>query len=148
MTRPVLVPFRAEHLLGFLDRDTGIRQELRFAMEKERRGPAFTATVDGRVIGCAGVMILWPGVGMAWVVLADEAAAYRIWLTRTVRAILSDIIRSLGLHRVEAVVLADSPRNLRWIRALGFRPENDIAQAYTHDQRDVVRFERVMGGMA
>ena len=146
--RPTLIPFRAAHLETLTDRDTGGHQARRFAVEKEQRGPAFTALVGADILACAGVMVVWPGVGFAWVVLGTDAPRYRLWLTRTIRAVLADITRSLGLHRVEAVVLADSPRNLRWIRALGFRPENDIAQAYTQDQRDVVRFERVQGDAA
>jgi len=143
LTTPTLHPFHAEDLLACQDRDTRDPQAWSLAREKERRGPAYTARVGDTVIACAGVMVVWPGVGMAWVVLTDEAVPFRVWVTRTIRAVLRDVVRALALHRVEAVVLADSPRNLRWIRALGFRPENDIAQAYTQDRRDVVRMERV-----
>jgi len=114
-----------------------------YAIEREMKGPAFTAMVGEQVLGCAGIMVSWKGMGTAWVVLSDDAATHGVWITRMVRAFMGDIIKSLELRRVEAVVLADSPRNLRWIRYLGFTPENSIAQMYTQDGRDVVRFELI-----
>jgi len=143
MTKPMLISFKAEHMLAFLDRDSSVLEEMRFAMQKERGGPAFTATLDGKVIGCAGIIKMWPGVGYAWVVFGKDIECYSIWFTRTIRAILRDIVRALELHRVEAVVYRDNKRNLRWIQSLGFRQENYFATKYTQDKRDVVRFEYI-----
>ena len=138
---PTLIPFKAEHLLSFVDKNTDILQEMRHAVEKERRGPAFTAIVDGRVIGCGGVMVMWPGVGAAWVSVDKDITRYGIWLTRNVKAALRDIVKGLGLHRVEAVALSHS----RWLKIVGFHKETDIAQAYTQDKLDVVRYAFIVG---
>ena len=116
---------------------------MRLGIANERGGPAFTAVHDGRIIGCAGINIIWPGVGAAWVAFGKEIEPHGLWATRTVRAILRDSVRSFNLHRIEAVVDADSSRDIRWIWLLGFRKENDIAQMYTSDKRDVVRFELI-----
>lgn len=128
-------------MLAFVNRDTNILQEMRFATTRERTGPAFTAVIDDKIIGCGGVMIMWAGVGHAWVAFSKDIEPYPVWFTRTIRCALSDIIRGCKLHRVEAVVLAD--QGTRWLQSLGFRVENDIAQAYTEDKRDVVRMEFV-----
>ena len=143
MTRPYLVPFKAEHMLEFVNRDTNTRAEFAYALTRERGGPAFTARVGEDILGCAGVILQWPGVGYVWVALDKRAAQYGVWITRTVRHILNDVIRIFNLHRVEAVVLSDDLTNLRWIQTLGFKIENDIAQMYTTDKRDVVRFELI-----
>lgn len=139
MTRPSLVPFRAEHMLTFVNRDTDVLQEMRFAVEKERGGPAFTALVDNKIIGCGGIVLMWGGVGAAWVAVSKDIEPYKVWMTRTVRRSLRDIVRALNLHRVEAVVLTDG--DSRWIQAVGFHLENDVAKKYTQDKRDVMRFE-------
>lgn len=145
MTRPLLVPFKAEHMLTFVSRDTDILQEMRFAVARECGGPAFTALVGDRVIGCGGIVVMWPGVGMAWVSVSKDIERHGVWLTRTVKGALRDIVRSLNLHRVEAVVLCNGDH--RWLQAVGFKLENDMARAYTQDKRDVVRFEYIQEGV-
>jgi len=139
--KPYLVPFRADHMLSFVNRDSSILEEMRVATRKEVGGPAFTAIFDGNIIGCAGVMLLWPGVGEAWVAFDKNVEKHGVWMTRTVRYILRDIIKGCRLHRVEAVVLTENTRNLRGIRKLGFTRENNCARQYTRDKKDVVRFE-------
>jgi RimJ/RimL family protein N-acetyltransferase len=117
--------------------------EVEAAIAKEKGGPAWTAMLDGKVIGCSGVIVLWPGVGYAWAIFTDEIYAHRIWVTRMVRAALRDIVRSLHLHRVEAVALYCDDRNQRWLEALEFQPEGRIALGYTSDKRAVRRYEWV-----
>ena len=108
-------------------------------------GPSFAAEVEGVVIGCAGVVIPWPGVGVCWMMLAKEADRYALWLTRTTRRILADLCRAFALHRLEAMSLKDSDRNQRWFRALGFTIEQQgTARAYFSDKRSIVRFERMI----
>src|SRR3990167_4557165 len=139
MISPSLVPFKAEHMLTLVNRDTNMVQEMHHAVEKEQGGPAFTVVVDDKVIGCGGVVVMWHGVGMAWVVVSKDIEPYKVWLTRTVRRALRDIVRALKLHRVEAVVLVDG--DTKWVQVVGFHPENNVAKRYTQDKRDVVRFE-------
>jgi len=143
MTRPRLVPFKAEHMLEFVNRDTLALAEWKFAIEKERGGPAFTAIIDDVILGCAGVMLVWPGVGVAWLAASKSMNKHTIWMTRLTRMALTDVMRSFHLHRVEAVVLTSNEHNLRWIELLGFKREKNVARAYTQDRRSVVRFERI-----
>ena len=143
MTRPLLRPFRAEDLLTFANRDGWHGQTVRLAIEKERGLVAFTAEADGQILGCAGIVSPWPGVGICWMELAEGMARHRLWMTRITRRVLEDTVRAHGLHRLEAVVLADNERNQRWIEAFGFEQEGGKARAYTADRRDVIRFQRV-----
>lgn len=141
---PRLAPFRAEHLMNLVDRDQHPAVTWDYAVELERGGPAYTGLVHEKVIACAGVRVMWPGVGGAWVAVGEDATPYTLWLTKIVKRVLADIIRTQKLHRVEAQVLADNERNLRWMKALGFQREGGVARAYTSDQRDMVRFELVL----
>ncbi len=140
---PQIIPYRAEHLLVFQNRDTQRKEELLLAVNKEKWGPAYTAVAGDEILGCAGVAILWTGVGAAWVNISESMGAYKIWFHRTVSRMLADVIRGYDLHRVEAVALADNERNQKWFKSLGFRPEGGKAIAYTSDKQDIIRFERV-----
>lgn len=138
---PILVPFKAPHLVALQPRDEVGPDGWAQARQKETMGPAFTLLDGDRILGCAGVVIAWPGVGLGWVVLTEEIRPYGLWLTRHVRCILRDIMRAYRLHRVEAAILCGNERNLRWAEAFGFRPEGGIARAYTSDRRDAVRYQ-------
>jgi len=83
MTEPHLIPFRAEHLLGFLNRDGPLDEQLWLLVQKENRGPAWSVVVDGGIIACGGVVIIWKGVGAAWVVFSEQMGDHGLWLTRT-----------------------------------------------------------------
>jgi RimJ/RimL family protein N-acetyltransferase len=84
---------------------------------------AFSAVADGRIVGCAGVMPLWPGVGHAWAVLSDAALARPITLTRAVQRELTRIEIVLGLQRLQATVADGHVAGRRWLAWLGFEVE-------------------------
>jgi len=138
-----LIPFRAEHLFHFVDRDHDVVPTLRDGLLKEKSGPSFTAVINDKIVGCAGIMILWKGVGYGWVAFGKEIERHPVWFTRMVRAVVRDTIRNYDLHRIEAAVLADNPKNDRWALLLGFTVEVCRARAYTQDKRDVIRYELI-----
>jgi hypothetical protein len=136
-----------EHLAQFEDRDKWGRGDWRTAYNKEVMGPAYSAVVNDRVVACAGIVIPWPGMGSCWATFGEEAAKYPIWLTRTCRRIIADVVRCCGVRRLEAVVLQENLRNREWLELLGFDPEGRVARMYTSDQRNVVRYERLDYGI-
>ena len=141
---PRLIPFVAEHLAWFVHRDSDYIESVQSALDKERRGPAFTAVLDERVVGCSGIMLAWPGLGVAWATFSNELLVkYPIWVTRVTRSVLHTTMRVWKLHRVELVVLAGNERNARWCETLGFVPEGGVARCYTTSKHDVVRYELV-----
>ncbi len=127
----------------FVNRDAPFREDWRLAMEKEQNGPAFTAIIDDKVIGCAGIVIPWPGMGIAWVVLDKAIEHHGVWMTRVIKHVIRDAMSGLGLYRLEAVVLTDSVRNQRWIELLGFTRENGMAKNYMPDGHNVYRYELI-----
>jgi hypothetical protein len=102
-------------IAGNLDRETAVSLAI--------DGSAFSAVEAGRIVGCAGIVPLWPGVGHAWAVLSDAALAHPVTLTRTVQRELSRIEAALDLRRVQATVAEEHIAGRRWLAWLGFEVE-------------------------
>lgn len=142
MGKPTLVPFKAQHLLAIASRNPFDDALIDDAWQKEAKGPGFTAIVNDKPLACAGVQIVRPGVGYAWTVFSHDITNYRLFVTRTIRHTLRNIIKGCNLHRVEALVAETQLGNRRWIESLGFEAEG-VAHDYTSDRRNVVRYEWV-----
>ena len=140
-TVPTVRSFRSSDAAQIMNRD-GVQLELDAFLRQAEAGVSFTACVDGTPIGCAGVMILWPGVGSCWMVATDELVHHGLWMTRTVKRFLREMIRVYTLHRLEATSVNGD--NGRWLEALGFTSEVDgVARQFLSDRRNVVRYEWV-----
>lgn len=139
--RPLLVPFKSAHAIGLINRDGRSGMNLQSLIEKELGGPAYTVMLGDRVLGCCGMVVPWPGVGIGWAFFTQELFKYPLWATRTTRRVMMDLVRVFGIHRLEAVVLSDNPKNQGWIETLGFKRENGCARSYTPDRRSVTRYE-------
>ena len=124
---PRLSPFRPSDLLEMADRENqNVDEAIRMARVIFEASTGFTARLNGRVIGCAGMFVQWKGVGHAWVVISSEMVStmhYKKWFHGCVRNLLRHVCAANDLRRVEAVVRADSERNIRWVEALGFSRE-------------------------
>lgn len=92
----------------------------------ETRGPAYSGFVDGELAVCAGVVILYPGLGEAWAVVTDLGRRHPLFVTRAVRRGLQQIIRDHRLRRVQADVVTAHTPALEWARAFGFRDESTM----------------------
>jgi hypothetical protein len=91
------------------------------------QGPAYTATVDGKVAGCAGIAIADYGAwGTAWAVLGPLGRQHGVFISRAVKRGLRAIISAYGLRRVEADVLADHRLARYWVVWLGFQEEGTM----------------------
>lgn len=122
-----IVPYKPAHLervsaqqaqagvVGCIDRETADGLAI--------QGFAFSAVAAGRIVGCAGIVPLWPGVGQAWAVLSDIALAHPITLTRTIQREMARIEAMHGLHRIQATVAEEHVAGRRWLAWLGFEVE-------------------------
>ena len=86
-------------------------------------GMAFTAIADQTVLGCAGVVPLWPGVGQAWAVFSEELLAHPVTLTRASERALDRIATAQDMRRIQATVRDGHGRGARWLSFLGFELE-------------------------
>ena len=142
---PSLRPFRPSDAEVLVNRD-GARGLAQTVITQAQSGLAYTADVQGHPIGCGGVLRPWPGIVMCWMLLGEDVCRYPVWVMRVVRHLLRDVERTSGPVRFEAMALVESPRNQRWLEALGFTVEqHGIARAYLPGQIPIVRYERITG---
>lgn len=90
-------------------------------------GMAFSATDEAAagatVLGCAGVVPLWPGVGQAWAVFSDPLLARPVTLTRATGRALDRIAAAHDMRRIQATVRDGHASGARWLSFLGFELE-------------------------
>lgn len=140
------VPFAPEHLaqLSLQPIQAEIQGYLASVNADVLVGPStWTALVDGRVVGCGGIMPLWSGVGQAWALIGTMPR--RCWPSATafVRATLLTAMDVRGYHRIQASVRTGFAAGARWAGRLGFDFEG-TARAYDpargdHDLYAMVR---------
>jgi hypothetical protein len=95
-----------------------------YAMAYYVRGRAYTIKDKGKIVGCAGVLDLWPGVGEAWTCLTDDARAKPFFLHRRTYKIIRKLIETGTYHRVQAIVCCEDAKPVQWIERLGFVKES------------------------
>lgn len=135
-----IVPFEVEHVLNLdvREHDRPMQGEEAFkewAKTNHDFGPSFTGFLDGRVLGCGGVRILWDGVGEAWALFSKEIARHPREAYYYVNKFLKRIVKDWKLHRVQAHVRADVPMAKRYLKNLGFKEEG-LMKKFSKDKID------------
>jgi len=111
------------------------------AMKEGNKGTAFTGFTENEIIGCAGILPIWEGVGHAWVVMGKNYKKHRLWIHKNVQDTFLKIAVGKGMWRVQANVQADFFPALRWIEALGFHCESTMKR-YGPDGKDHYMYVR------
>jgi hypothetical protein len=106
------------------------------------RHPSYTLMINDRVVACAGVVVLWPGVGEAWAFVSKDISSCKVCFFRAALEVLSRIERDQQLHRVQAVVHEDHPAGQRFAWHLGFRPEGELHR-YGSDKSNFIMYARL-----
>lgn len=106
-------------------------------------GPAYTMVEDDTPIAAAGVYIMWPGVGEAWMHLSEYVVTKRpLALYRFTDRVLTSIIRDYNLRRVQAPICRKMQVNRRFVESLGFMAEGTMHR-WGPDDCDYVMYARV-----
>lgn len=79
----------------------------------------FTATVDGEIIACVGLIKFWEGRRYVWAYLAQNAGPHLVALTWRIRRWL----RYHGKGRIEAAIDPEFKSAVKWALLLGFKNE-------------------------
>ncbi len=111
-----LVPFRPGHLAALTPRVADAGALDRFARLYRPAGPAWTGLVDGRPVGCGGI-VTDGEIGRAWVVLSHPVHAA---VHRTVRRAVERELAAGTVRRIEARALEEWDGACRWLERLGF----------------------------
>lgn len=142
-----VIPFKPEHLQS-LDEDTFKRLGLipdwfEKAKQFNGNGTCYSGFVDDELIACAGINILWPGVGEAWAVVTPRIYKHPLFFHKAIVHELNAIIKKHKLCRIQATVLNDFPKGKEWLERLGFEPEG-IMRKYDTEGLDHARYAKVM----
>jgi RimJ/RimL family protein N-acetyltransferase len=143
-----IAPFAPEHLAaiapGPFDAVAVEGFDLRAMAEaRVQLGPAWSALSGARVLGCAGIVPLWRGVGAAWLLGGDELRRHPLALHRAVARGLPRAMRGLGLRRLQISVHENFAASLRWVERLGFRHEGAMP-AYGPNGDTYIRYARII----
>ena len=119
---------------------------LELAQRREDNGQCITGIVDGKIIACGGVDLMWEGVGEVWMFVSPvidsmslkfKARAYKI-----IRDGLEEIIENNNLVRCQAWGRVDFPQSHTILKHLGFKAEG-LAECYTPDLCDAILYSRI-----
>ena len=130
--RLVVEPFRKEHAFEIVFGDHAY-QELKPVHHLadayttfESGGPGFTGRLDGRILGCAGLLVHWPGVAHAWVLASKDVPHHPVTFHREIAFRFPPFIQELKLWRVQAEVDEAYDIGRRWARRMGFQEEGTM----------------------
>jgi hypothetical protein len=140
------IPFKREHfaLLDLQPAQIYLRPVIddeRAGSDMEIPGYAWTGLLNGVVVGSAGVLPMWEGRGQCWALIGDIPRDQWIRVTGFVRQVLARA-HLRGIWRIETTVLAGWQPGLRWVKALGFKPEGYL-EGYDALGRDHVGFAHI-----
>lgn len=142
-----VLPFQRAHLDLIELSDADIERYGNMTSESENPladyGINFTAVWDGRVMLVGGVMNASQRTGYAWTMVSRRAHVCGFKLARGVKAHLENMMRDMGIHRVETANLADAFDHHKWCKMLGFKSEGVMWQ-YDDKKRDYLRFSKIM----
>ena len=103
-------------------------------------GPAFSGEDKGRIVGCAGLAELWPGVAHAWAIIDKNYPKLSVY--RAIKSGMFVLAQVCKCHRIQTSTPAGFEAGHRMLRGLGFLPEG-IMRSYGMDQSDYVQYAKV-----
>lgn len=137
-----IIPFKIEHF-DAMESDEATRENRSLYERYPDLGPSWTIMMKDVPVVSGGVVVIWKGVGEAWMLLnGDMIFQYPLTVYRVVKTLLDAIIHDCKLHRVQTFVLDGHPKAHRWIKALGFTSEGKLA-GFGPDKKDYWVYGRV-----
>jgi hypothetical protein len=137
-----IVPFKVEHAIELM---RGELTEYNLARSDEiaerdgefylSRGPCFSGVEDGKVLGSAGIMLMWPGVGEAWVLFSKDVVNIKKFVYTTITDYLITLVCDLDLRRVQAHCSSELPLAIKFLEQMGFEREG-LMRKYGTDGSD------------
>lgn len=135
-------PLEERHLCGFMPNPSqgiDISEEDMFSEFSKSDGGVWAFIHHGKVIGVGGLIPIWQGRAMAWMVMEKRSGPAMIALTR----FLPHFIDAHGFQRVEMWVSAGFEVGFRWALQLGFELETPRPmRKYLADGGDAYLFSR------
>jgi len=105
-----------------------------------------TAIFENKVVAVAGVMMLWPGVGLFWLIMTAHCKKEGCFGILAISAIQSNfemLVEKNQLWRAQATVRTDFPEAIKMIEFLGFECEGLMKQ-YFPDKADAFMYGKII----
>ena len=140
-----IVPFEPEHwdMIDFreFERETmgNLLEQIR--IRSDAIGPTYTGLVDGKVAWIAGIILMWPGVGEAWLVASGLSTKNKLWFVRGIKSFMEKLMNTHQLHRVQTTVMHGQTELIRFVEFLGMEFEGRIKH-YGPNKEDYLMYGR------
>ena len=150
MLKNGVMPFYAEDMLWIIEngvKEFGLKciptdQMRELAIDRENNGQCVTVWVDGKIIGCGGIDIMWEGVGEVWLLMSYETDKCPVKAYRLIRNGMNKLINDNNLKRCQGWCRVDFAKGHTLFRHLGFETEG-IARKYLPDGTDAILYARI-----
>jgi len=118
-------------------------------VQYETLGPAWTLRVDDEIVGCCGLIFMWPKpipkVAHAWLLPSPLLAQYPLTAVKAIVTRFRELIDQYDLVRVQLEVQADFEAGNRFVQWLGFEPDGrpdapGLMPCYGPNGEDYVRY--------
>lgn len=130
-----IIPFDATHIdeLQLQPRQSHAISHLTlpYALTLQNVGVAASAELDGKIIGCAGILPAGFGLGHMWALSSVDAGRHFVKIHRCLRR----MIDLSNLRRIEATAEVDFIEACRFLELLNFSKEG-IKRKYGLDGKD------------
>ena len=144
-----LVPFVREHLIDLAEKDRGnpgrqLIGEWRDMADKAIRPElSWSGVHNGHLVGCGGIIPIWPGLAECWLVGGWRLPSHKISAVRALTLTLARLVRENKLRRLQAIVRADWDQAIRFVEFLRFEQEG-LLRKYGPDGSDHYVYARII----
>ncbi len=143
----MIIPFIPEHALELRQKlqegQKGTAVDLAHGETMARGHCAWTCVnADFDAVAAAGILPMWPGRGLAWALISEDAGPHMREVTKATIAALD----CCPCRRVELYVRLGFHQAFRWAKILGFEFEAVLEEADPHGG-DMAIFKRVRHGL-
>lgn len=105
------------------------------------RHPGITLLAGAQVVACGGVVIIWPGVGEAWMRTSPLIERHPLAVLRLTKQFLASAVAGLKLRRLQCTVRKGYEPAIKWAERLGFSSEG-VLRGFGPDGEDYIMFSR------
>lgn len=103
---------------------------------------AYTVTVDGIPVACAGVALQEWHKAEAWAIFSSDFKAHKLFIYRFIKAGITESFREHKLVRLQSTIDPQFPENIKWIETLGFEYEGRLRN-YGPQGQDYLMYSRI-----
>ena len=106
----------------------------------------FTAIFQDKIVGVGGLVIHWPGMAEAWLMLTNACrkdTAFGLVALFAIKDKMEELLKENNIRRAQAVARVDFPKAIKMIESFGFKKESRMEQ-YCMDGSDAWRYVRII----